>query len=98
MRSIVMVSALLVCALAPAAAADMRDCVERGGVWLERGGCELPNHDAASRCHAQGGRWLSSSGRCEMPAVDADEACKKRGGVGVHEGKCYRIRTREDRE
>jgi hypothetical protein len=76
----------------------MRDCVERGGVWLESGRCEMPNDDASARCHAQGGRWLSSSGRCEMPTVDADEECKKRGGIGVHEGRCYRLRTRDDRE
>jgi hypothetical protein len=85
--------------LAPTAhAAGMRDCVERGGVWLESGQCESPNDDAAARCHGQGGRWLSSSGRCEMPTVDPDEACKKRGGIGVHDGKCYRLRTRDDRE
>ena len=79
-------------------AAGMRDCTERGGVWLDSGRCEMPRDDAAARCHAQGGRWLSSSGRCEMPTVDADEECKKRGGIGVHEGTCYRLRTRDDRE
>jgi len=78
--------------------AGMRDCVERGGVWLESGRCELPNEDAATRCHRQGGRWLSSKGQCEMAAVDPDEECKKRGGIGVHEGTCYRIRTRDDRD
>jgi hypothetical protein len=85
--------------LAPSThAAGMRDCVERGGVWLDSGRCELANDDASARCHARGGRWLSSSGRCEMPAVDADEECKERGGIGVHEGRCYRLRTRDDRD
>ena len=53
-------------------AAGMRDCVERGGVWLESGRCELPNDDAAARCHRQGGRWLSSKGQSEMAPVDLD--------------------------
>jgi hypothetical protein len=82
----------------PPTHAGMRDCVERGGVWLESGGCELPNDDAAAQCHRQGGRWLSSSGRCEAAKVDLDEECRKRGGVGVHEGRCYRIHTKDERD
>jgi len=87
-----------VLALPSAARGGMRDCVERGGVWLESGRCELPDDDAAAQCRHQGGRWLSSSGRCELTPVDPDEECKKRGGIGVHDGKCYRFRTREERE
>ena len=82
----------------PSTPAGMRDCVERGGVWLDSGRCELPNDDAAERCHRQGGRWLSSKGQCETARVDPDEECKKRGGIGVHDGRCYRLRTRDDRD
>jgi|SRR6185369_10299774 len=100
MRSIALLVSLLVWALAvpPPARGGMRDCVERGGVWLESGRCELGNDDGAAECHRQGGRWLSSSGRCETAKVDPDEECRKHGGIGVHEGRCYRIRTRDDRD
>ena len=100
MRSIALVASLLVWLLATPlpARGGMRDCAERGGVWFENGRCELAKDDAAARCHRQGGRWLSSSGSCETARVDPDEECRKRGGIGVHEGKCYRVRTRDDQD
>ena len=86
----------LIALAAPAAfAAGMRDCVERGGVYLEDGTCEMPDEDAARRCRQQGGRFLSS-GRCELPEPDPEERCRETGGIGMHEGKCYRLRTRDD--
>jgi hypothetical protein len=99
-RARAVVAVLAVSLAAPRATfAGMRDCVERGGVWLESGRCELPDDDEAAQCRRQGGRWLSSSGRCEVTPVDWDEECKKKpGGVGMHDGKCYRFRTREERE
>ena len=48
---IVAVAGVLAWWLVPptSSAAGMRDCVERGGVWLESGRCELPNDDAAAQ-------------------------------------------------
>jgi hypothetical protein len=42
-------------------------------------------------------RRYRSSGRCELPEQDPVERCKEAGGVGMHEGRCYRLRTRDDR-
>jgi hypothetical protein len=86
----------LACVLAiatPAWAESMRECVERGGVYLDDGTCESGDDEAAKRCRRQGGRW--SSGRCDMPKVDPEEECRNAGGVGMHDGKCWRLRTRD---
>jgi hypothetical protein len=90
--------AALACGIVAASAvsaASMRDCVERGGVYLEDGTCEMPDDDAARRCRERGGRYRSS-GRCEVVEQDPEERCRESGGVGMHEGKCYRLRTRDD--
>ena len=98
-RAVVAVLAISLAAPLSTLAKGMQDCVERGGVWLESGRCEMPDDAAAEQCRRQGGRWLSSSGRCDVTPVDWDEWCKNRpGGVGMHDGKCYRFRTREERE
>jgi len=80
----------------PARSDAMRNCVERGGTYLENGTCEIGADEAAKSCRRQGGRYLATSGRCELPAEDPEERCKQAGGIGVHEGKCYRLRTRDD--
>jgi hypothetical protein len=88
--------ALALVAPLPAWSGAMRDCVERGGTYLENGTCEMRDDEAAQQCRHQGGRYLASSGRCELPRVDPIERCKQAGGVTIHEGTCYRLRRRDD--
>ena len=80
----------LLSSVSPATAgnAAIRECVERGGTYLEDGTCEI-SADLARRCRQLGGRYLGS-GRCEIvDTADPIERCKQDGGVLMHQGRCY---------
>lgn len=87
--------ALIVASPTSARSESMRDCVERGGVYLENGTCEMQNEDAARNCRHQGGRYLSN-GQCDVPQPDPEERCRDAGGFTIQNGRCYKLRTRDD--
>ena len=86
--TLVSVGLLVFVSPATAGNAAMRECVERGGTYLENGTCDV-SETPARRCKRLGGRYVGN-GRCEFEDTeDPIDRCRQDGGVLMHQGRCY---------